>query len=175
MKTIALMAALLVAAGNLSAQELIVELPGRFSGHWSNPQWKATGDAPDITVKTVDRNWLGTTREAEIYFDDQLTYRLRRDNWRIYLEDEQGNARMERQHLPWHYITGDGILLRRRINFWNNRLLIIHPDGTRLAEGRFRSRLLKHRLTIRILTPSPLDDELMALMAVDMVDVLRSR
>jgi hypothetical protein len=175
MKIVAWLVALMVAASNLSAQELIVELTNPITGHWFNPQWKSTGDSPNVTLKTVDRNWLGTIREAQIYFNDQLTYRLRRDSWRVYLEDEQGNPRMERPFIPRHYITGDGILLRRRINLLSNRVLVIHPDGTRLAEGRIQSRLLKHRLTIRILTPSELDEELMALMAFDMVDVLRSR
>lgn len=175
MKTILLTAALWLMANLLPAQQLSLELPRFRSPQWYDAQWKPQGDAPKIRVTTIDRNWLGTIREAEIYVGDELAFHLKRNNWRYIISDPSGANLLERQGIPWFYVTEDGALLRRRPNFWGTRLSIIHPEHGRLAEGRVRTDLFKHRLSIRLLKSTDLDRALLAFLAFDMVEYLNER
>lgn len=176
MRTILFSAALCLIANLLPAQQLRLELPRFRSPQWYDAQWKPQGDAPTIRVTTTDRNWLGTIREAEIFVGDELAYRLTRDNWRYAISNLEGKNLLERQGVPPRfYVTKDGDLLRRRSDFWGNKLTIIHPELGRLAEGRVVPGFLKFRLIIKILQPTEFDDELLAFMAFDMVEYLNER
>lgn len=176
MKAIPLSVALCLLTNLLSAQQLRLELPRFMSPQWYDAQWKPQGDAPTIRVTTTDRNWLGTIREAEIYVGDKLAYRLTRDDWRYAISDLEGKNLLERQGVPPRfYVTKDGTLLRRRSDFWGNKLTIIHPEYGRLAEGRVIPEFFKFRLIINILQSTEFDNELLAFMAFDMVEYLNER
>lgn len=176
MKTILLSAVFGLIANLLPGQQLRLELPRFMSPQWYDAQWKPQGDAPGVRVKTIDRNWLGTIREAEIFVGDELAYRLTRDNWRYAISTPEGENLLERQGVPPRfYVTKDGTLLRRRSDFWGNKLTIFHPEYGRLAEGRVIPGFFKFRLSIKILQPTELDDELLAFLAFDMVEYLNER
>lgn len=176
MKAILLSAMLSLITNLLPAQQLRLELPRFRSPQWYDAQWKPQGGAPAIRVTTTDRGWLGAIREAEVFVGDEVAYRLSRDNWRYVISDLEGKNLLERQGVPPRfYIAKDGTLLRRRSDFWGNKLTIIHPEYGRLAEGRVVPDFFKFRLIIKILQPTEFDDELLAFMAFDMVEYLNER
>lgn len=176
MKTILLSVALCLIANLLPAQQLRLELPRFRSPQWYDAQWKPQGDASGVRVKTTDRNWLGTIREAEIFVGDELAYRLTRDNWRYAISNLKGENLLERQGVPPRfYVAKDGTLLRRRSGFWGNKLTIIHPELGRLAEGRVIPEFFKFRLRINIVQSTEFDRELLAFLAFDMVEYLNER
>jgi len=174
MKTSLLFTATLLLCQLLTAQTYQVELKEFPSTPGNAIFWQAENQAPTLKFMATENGFLGNVKKGRIFFEDKYAFSIERKGTQYFLYNESKETQMV-GHIS-AYMALDGTELKRKRSATGERITILHPDGTVLAEGKIKSKILgNHTITLDIKEGLAYSDELAAMLSVDLIETLRHR
>ncbi|MDW3652411.1 MAG: hypothetical protein R8P61_35370 [Bacteroidia bacterium] len=174
MKTSLLIIGTLLLAQLSFAQSYSVELAELPTTPGESLAWDGANNAPEIKFLSTQNGFWGGLKKGRIFVEGDHKYSIVKKGTRYFLYNDSKATQMVRYTNA--YLALDGTELKRKTNVTGDRISIIHPDGTVLAEGKIKSKLLgKHTLALNVLQDSPYTEEITALLSVDLVETLKNR
>lgn len=174
MKTSLLFISTLLLAQFAFAQSYEVELANFTAEPGNALAWDGQQNAPALHFMATKGGFMGDFKKGRIFLENEYTYSIERKGHRYFLYNGEKETQMVR-HKNF-YMTLDGVQLKRKRSATGEKISIIHPNGTTLAEGRIKSKILgKYTLVFDINEDSKYSQELAAMLSVDLVETLRNR
>lgn len=174
MKTSLLFVGTLLLAQLSFAQSYEVELANFSAVPGNSLAWDGQQNAPTLQFMATKGGFMGDFKKGRIFLQNEYTFSIERKGHRYFLYNGDKETQMVRHRNA--YLTIDGTELKRKRSATGEKISIIHPDGTVLAEGKIKSKILgKYTLAFDIKEDSPYSKELSAMLSVDLVETLRNR
>lgn len=174
MKTSLLFMSTLLLAQLTFAQSYQVELTDFPSDPGKALFWEGDTDAPSLKFLATKNSILGDFKNGRIFLENDYAYSIARKGSKYFLYNGDRETQMVR--FSNAYLTIDGIELKRKRNGTGDKITILHPDGSILAVGQIKSKILgKHTLSLDVKEKSPYRKEIMAMLSVDLIETLRHR
>lgn len=136
--------------------------------------WQATDTQPTLKFMTTQNGFIGEVQKGKIFIENDLAYRVERKGTRYFLCNADKVTQLVRHERA--YMTLDGTELKREKNGTGDKIRIVHPDGTVIAEGKIRSKILgDHTLSLQVQEDHPYGQEIAAMLSIDLLEELRDR
>lgn len=174
MKTPLLIIATLLFAQISFAQSYEVELANFTAEPGNSLAWDGPSNAPSLQFMATKAGFWGDFKKGRIFLENEYAYSIERKGHKYFLYNSNKETQMVRHRSA--YMTLDGTELKRKRSATGEKISIVHPDGTVLAEGRIKSRILgKYTLVFDIKEDARYSKEIAAMLSVDLVETLRNR